>query len=225
MSEEPTTLEILWENGNNITFVQSTVLIANYTMSNGSAVLSATVNVTIDLKPWVLVWDVLTETYRITFNGSDVQPGFGTHILTIQTTQIGYENQIDITHNLTLREEPSSIMIDWTNTNDITYIETTMLSVNYTMSNGSAVTGAEVNVTIDSYTWNFTWNGASKLYEIQFNGTDSIPGFGVHSLSISAWKFGYQNWSDTTQTFTMSEEPTTLEILWENGNNITFVQC
>jgi hypothetical protein len=151
MSEEPTTLEILWENGNNITFVQSTVLIANYTMSNGSAVLSATVNVTIDLKPWVLVWDVLTETYRITFNGSDVQPGFGTHILTIQTTQIGYENQIDITHNLTLREEPSSIMIDWTNTNDITYIETTMLSVNYTMSNGSAVTGAEVNVTIDSY--------------------------------------------------------------------------
>ncbi|MHA2302362.1 MAG: hypothetical protein ACXACD_15550 [Candidatus Thorarchaeota archaeon] len=186
--------------------------------------MSATVNVTIDLKLWVLVWDGLTETYRITFNGSDVQPGFGTHILTIQTTQIGYENQVDITHNLTLREEPSGIMIDWTNTNDITYIETTMLSVNYTMSNGSAVTGAEINVTIDSYTWNLTWNGVSELYEIQFNGTDSIPGFGVHSLTISAWKFGFQNWSDTTQTFTMSEEPTTLEILWENGNNITFVQ-
>ncbi|MHA2191750.1 MAG: hypothetical protein ACXAAP_16160, partial [Candidatus Thorarchaeota archaeon] len=92
------------------------------------------------------------------------------------------------------------------------------------MSNGTAVTGAEVNVTIDSSTWNLTWNGVSELYEIQFNGTDSIPGFGVHSLSISAWKFGYLNRSDVSQTLTMSEEPTTLEITWTSGFNITFIQ-
>ncbi|MHA2084233.1 MAG: hypothetical protein ACXABD_10790, partial [Candidatus Thorarchaeota archaeon] len=189
MSEEPTTLEITWTSGFNITFIQSTMLVANFTMSNGSAVLSATVNVTIGLDNWTLAWDVISETYQIMFNGSDIPPGFGTRFLTIRAEQIGYESHIDNTHNITLREEPTSFATEWSNSNDITFVQTTIFSVNYTMSNGSAVTGAEVNVTIDSDTWNFTWNGANELYEIQFNGTDSVPGFGIHSLSIKLERY------------------------------------
>ncbi|MHA2162917.1 MAG: hypothetical protein ACXABF_10875, partial [Candidatus Thorarchaeota archaeon] len=222
--KEPTTLEILWENGNNITFVQSTVLIANYTMSNGSAVLGATVNVTIGVDLWILVWDGLTETYRVEFFGFDDPPGFGTYALMIRSEQVGYEGRINGTETITLRREPTSFEIGWSNTNDITFVQTTVLSVNYTMSNGSAIIGAQVNVTIGINIWNFTWNSTSELYEIQFNGTDSIPGFGIHSLSISAWKFGYLNRSDATQTLTMSEEPSSFVISWSNSNNITYAE-
>ncbi|MHA2300663.1 MAG: hypothetical protein ACXACD_06895, partial [Candidatus Thorarchaeota archaeon] len=224
LSKEPTILEILWSNENNITFVQSTVLIANYTMSNGSAVLGATVNVTIGVDLWILVWDGLTETYRAEFSGFDIPPGFGTHGLMIRSEQVGYEGRINGTETITLREEPTSFIIGWSNSNDITFVQTTVLSVNYTMSNGSAIIAAEVNVTIGIKTWNFTWNGTSELYEIQFNGTDSIPGFGIHSLSISAWKYGYLNGSDPTQTLTMSEEPSSIVIAWSNSNNITYAE-
>ncbi|MHA2163389.1 MAG: hypothetical protein ACXABF_13290, partial [Candidatus Thorarchaeota archaeon] len=223
MSEEPTTLEILWENGNNITFVQSTVLIANYTMSNGSAVLSATVNVTIGLDNWTLAWDVISETYQIVFNGSDNPPGFGTHDLIIRSEQTGYEGRFNSTWNITLREEPTNILMIWSNSNNITYAEHTVLSINYTMSNGTVIPGSTVNATIGPKTWTLAWDVVSETYRITFNGSDVPPGFGTHTFTIMAWRFGYQEGSDTNQQLTLRIQPTNFQVSWSNTDTISYV--
>ncbi|MHA2191751.1 MAG: hypothetical protein ACXAAP_16165 [Candidatus Thorarchaeota archaeon] len=135
-------LTLLWSNGDNITFVEQTELSVVYRRVDGVNVTNAQVNITIDGTTLLLSWHAASETYRIMFNGTDEPPGFGTFGLNIQAWKTGHLAQSDNSQSLTLREEPTSMVIDWSNTNDITYIETTILSVNFTMSNGTAVTGA-----------------------------------------------------------------------------------
>ncbi|MHA1390597.1 MAG: hypothetical protein ACTSR9_19470, partial [Candidatus Thorarchaeota archaeon] len=148
VSLESTSITITWSNTNNITFIEQTTLIVSYRMSNNSVIpFDATVNVTIGGTLWNLTWDGGTETYRVIFYGSDPSPGFDTHSLTIRIGKYGYENHDDPTKSLTITEEPTTLVLTWSNTNSITYINSTTLIANFTQSDGSPVIDATVNVT------------------------------------------------------------------------------
>ncbi|MHA3963476.1 MAG: hypothetical protein AM325_008040, partial [Candidatus Thorarchaeota archaeon SMTZ1-45] len=224
INEEPTSLVLTWSYGYNITYVEETYLIANYTMSNGSAVVGASVNVTIGLDTWILNWDSPTETYRILFAGTDDPPSFGTHSITVLADLHGYVSKSNSSSQLILREEPTNLMPTWSEGNSITFVEQTTLSASYTMSNGSAVRGALVRVTIGLDSWLLNWHEGSLSYRITFLGTQDPPGFGTHGLTVEASLFGYESQTDTSELLTISEEPTTLTVTWSNGIVITYVQ-
>ncbi|MFW9796494.1 MAG: hypothetical protein ACFFE2_05590, partial [Candidatus Thorarchaeota archaeon] len=218
------TLTILWSNTNDITYVESTELSVAYRRVGGAPISGATVNVTIDTNTWVLVWDGVSESYKITFNGSDSPPDFGVHSLTIQAWKVGHKPQTDASQTLTLQEESTTLTLQWSNGNSITYVESTTLIANYTMSDGAPVTGALVNVTIGTDTWIMTWNGVTETYDYVFDGVADPPGFGVYSLTIEAGRFGYMYQSDAALTLTLSEEPTSLVLIWSAGSAITYIE-
>ncbi|MFX1606293.1 MAG: hypothetical protein ACFFDD_10330 [Promethearchaeota archaeon] len=224
LREEPTSLVLTWSANNNITYVEETYLYANYTMSNGTAVVGATVNVTIDTQPWTLDWHSPTQTYRVLFTGSADPPGLGTHNIVVLADLFGYELQNNNTEQLILREEPTTLVLSWSNGHNITYVESTTLIANFTMSDNSPVLGAWINVTIGSNTWNLTWNGLTEVYEYVFDGDADPPGLDTHSATITAYKFGYEYKSTTSVSLTFREEPTTLVLSWSNENNITYIE-
>jgi hypothetical protein len=102
-------------------------------------------------------------------------------------------------------EEPATITATWLTAlqNNISYFEYTLLSVRYRMNNGTDLPGSIVNVTIGINMWELIWNSTEGAYIIRFNGSDSPPGLGVHSLIIRAWKHGYQGVTDTNQMLIM----------------------
>ena len=224
LSLEPTSLTVSWSDGNNITYVQRTTLIARYRMSNGTDMPGALVNVTIGTDHWLLTWNPIHEDYRFTFYGSDVPPGFGTHNLNIQAWKNGYEKRIDNSETIVLRLEPTSLAVSWSNGSNITYVQKTTLIVHYRMSNGSVIPYAQVNVTIGGTTWSLMWIPLDENYQLAFNGTDVPPGFGTHNLNIQAWKRGYEEQIDNSETIVLRLEPTSLAVSWSNGSNITYVQ-
>ena len=224
LSEEPTSLVLSWSSGFDITYVEQTYLIANYTMGDGSAVVGATLNVTIGTDYWALSWDAPTQTYRILFKGSDSPPGFGAHSVTVKADLFGFVSKTDSDETLTISEEPTNLVLLWSDGNSITYIEQTTLSAAYTMSNGSVVRGASVNVTIGLDKWQLAWHEGSQTYRVTFFGTDVPPGFGTHSLTVEAALFGYVSKSDTSEQLIVSEEPTTLTIGWSEGSTITYIE-
>lgn len=221
---EPTTMTVSWSNGNDITFVEQTSLIITFRMSDNTPISGGTINVTIDGTLWSLTWHEATETYRITFYGFDNPPGFGLHSITIRAWKFGFEGQENSTETLTLSEEPTTLVISWTNTADITYIESTTLIVDYQMSDTSPITGALVNVSIGGKTWELVWHAGSQTYSYTFLGSDDPPGFGSHGLVIEANRFGFRYKNDSSQTLILSEESTSIQILWTESNTITYVQ-
>jgi len=224
INEEPTQIQISWSNGNNITYIQSTILLVNYTTSSGVVISGALVDVTIGTDYWILSWNATSQFYEYTFTGHDSPPGLGTHSLSIRGWKVGYETTINGTESLTLREEPTSLTPSWSPTNIITYVEVTTLSVRYEISNGDPISGATVNVTIGTDVWTLSWNPVSEAYEYTFSGSDSPPGLGVHTMTIQASNWGYQYAINTLETLTLVEEPTSFVISWSNGDNITYVK-
>ncbi|MFW9804992.1 MAG: hypothetical protein ACFFFC_20255, partial [Candidatus Thorarchaeota archaeon] len=192
---------------------------------NGDNVTNAQVNATIGLTTWFLQQQP-DESYRIRFNGTDNPPGFGVHPISISAWKAGYEAQADDLQTLTIDKEATSLQVSWSNTNNITFLDNTILSVRYLMSNGTEISGAELNVTIDTKTWDLLWNSGTSAYEIQFNGTDTSTGLGTHSLFIQASLYGYYDASDSSESLTIREEPTAIDLYWSAPylNNITYIQ-
>ncbi|MFX1484278.1 MAG: hypothetical protein ACFFCP_13945, partial [Promethearchaeota archaeon] len=224
ITEVPTNYALTWSNGFDITYIQETYLIVNYTMTDGSPVLSATVNVTINGQAFDLTWYASTLTYRLLIRGSDNPPGFGDFPITVRADRYGYASHTDSTENLTLQEDPTTLLLSWSDGDNITYVEQTILSASYTMSNGSAIRSALLNVTIGGNTWLLVWHEASGTYRKTFLGSDDPPGFGTHSVNVEADLFGFVSRTDSTKQLTIREEPTTLTVRWSNGSSITYVE-
>lgn len=217
IEKEPTAvLGIEWYTSNNITYVGQTILRVQYNLTDGTPVTTATVIATIDTDVFTLSWKGTSGYYEYIFDGTADPPGFGVGMtVTINATLYGYVSKQDTT-TLTIREEPTGIIVSWTlpHGNNITYVEYTVLRVNYTMSNGTTITQATVEVTNGTEIWSLHWNGTSGFYEIQFNGTDANPGFGTHSLTVTAMKIGYQTQTPPSETLYVREEPTSLTANW-----------
>jgi hypothetical protein len=219
-------IESDWLYSGTITYVEFTVLSINFTMSNGTAIPGATVNATIGSTTWGLVWHAPSETYRIRYNGSDEPPGLGSHDIIVHAWKDGYDPLTDSTKTLVILEEPATITATWLTVrqNNISYFEYTLLSVRYRMSNGTDILGSVVNVTIGVDVWELSWNSTEGAHIIRFNGSDSPPGLGVHTLKIQAWKHGYQGVIDTSQTLIMRPDPTTIHVAWTGGNDISYIE-
>ncbi|GAG65256.1 unnamed protein product, partial [marine sediment metagenome] len=117
----PTTLSLVWTDGNSITYVEQTTLRATYEMWNGTKITGATLNVTIGVTSWTLVWNGGNQAYEHTFLGSDAPPGFGTHDITVLAGRADFQSQSDSLESLTLSIELTNLVISWTNGNNISY--------------------------------------------------------------------------------------------------------
>ncbi len=229
ITDESTGITATWSPpyGNSIDYIQYTVLRVNYTMSNGTTILGALVNVTDGTTLWWLHWNGTSGFYEIQFNGTDVDPGLGTHSLAIEAWKYGYTEQTPA-QTLIIQEAGSNISVGWTapHINNNTYIEYTVLRVAYTMDNGTMILGALVNVTDGTTLWLLHWNGTSSYYEIQFNGTDTDPGFGTYSLTIKADSVGFDGQTVSGETFIVGPEDTNIINSWSapHSNSITYVE-
>ncbi|MGD9381732.1 MAG: hypothetical protein PVI03_04735, partial [Candidatus Thorarchaeota archaeon] len=219
-------LDVSWSNGSDITYVQNSELIVMYRRTNGNNVTDAQVNATIGINTWNLTWHSDSETYRMRFNGTDNPPGFGAHNVTIRAWRTGYEPQSNDSETLTIDIEGTSLQVSWSNTNNITYLDQTILSVKYLMNNGTEIQGANLNVTIGSITWDLLWSSGTSAYEIQFNGTDASTGLHTHSLYIQAALYGFLDASDSGQNLTIRVESTAIVLQWSGPylDNITYIQ-
>jgi hypothetical protein len=155
------------------------------------------------------VWDATVSTV-----GNDS----GLHTVTVYAAGYALENQtLDITVLLT--HQTQQLSGNWSNTDNITYYETTGLTVYYSFVNGTSIEAATVNVTADSNTWPMTWNATSGGYWIKLNGTDfsTIPY--TYTLNVSAWKSGHQlQYNDTLTLEVRTALGIDLDVNWNNLN-------
>ena len=166
-------------------------------MSNGTVIIGANVNVTVDSKTWTLEWNSTQVAYSLRFNGSDSPPGLGTHDLVFEAYKFGFEHRVESDVTLILSKDPTTLDVSWIGGKDtITYVELTTLSVTYKMSNGSDILGATVNATIGVNLWILTWNATAGAYQVQFAGYQDPPGLdprlcgrstSIPSTPRSAW--------------------------------------
>ncbi|MGY5881775.1 MAG: hypothetical protein RTV31_16110, partial [Candidatus Thorarchaeota archaeon] len=211
-SRESTAMTIDWSNGKNITYLEYTTLTVSYTMSNTSTVRGSWVNITISGSTLTLHENTTDGTYYLRFNGSDSNLGFEDHDFTISAWKYGFDEKTSVLDTLTLREVPTLFDASWVGSNVITYVESTILSINYTMIDGIPVTGATVWVMIDDDPWLLTWDGGTETYRKEFTGDEDPPGFGVHSLTVNASKLGHQNYTSPPMSLTIEIEPTSLVV-------------
>ncbi|MBE0525690.1 MAG: hypothetical protein IH631_02025, partial [Candidatus Thorarchaeota archaeon] len=191
-------------------------------MSDATPIPGATLTMTIGVDTLPLVWHAGTQTYQYAFSGIAAFPGFGIHNLTIDASKTGFVTQQDSSEVLTINEVPTTFVIAWSNTNSITFVESTILSVNYTKSDGSPLTGALVNATMGGRLWILIWDVGSRTYQVEFFGSDEPPGFGTFGITIKADKDGYVGHTDVSQSLTLESEPTTLVVSWIPDNDITY---
>ncbi len=174
----------------------------------------ATVQYSFDGGSNTTMGDLGNGTWTATVSTVGMSPG--DYEVTVFGTGSYLENH-SIVIDVTLVYSTAPLEITWTNGDNITYYQTTTLQVNYTLQNGTAVSGAWVNVTIGGTTWNLTYNGLLGLYEIQLNGSDPVPGIGTYSVSVSAWRVDYESQTNSTLTFTIRPEPTNITVSWTSA--------
>jgi hypothetical protein len=113
--------------------------------------------------------------------------------------------------------EPSSKLdgmhVWWVVDNNISYIETAQLRVNYSTSAGGVV-GATVNVTDGTITWDLNWDGGTETYWIDLTGSDFSLGPGTYPLTVSAWANGVETQVNDTLEIVIVEEETNLAFGW-----------
>ncbi|MFW9804280.1 MAG: hypothetical protein ACFFFC_16605, partial [Candidatus Thorarchaeota archaeon] len=96
--------------------------------------------------------------------------------------------------------------------NNISYIETAQLRVNYSTISGS-VAGAIVNITDGITFWNLNWDGGTETYWVDLAGS-YFSGLGTHPLTVSAWKEGVETQVNDTLEIIIVEEVTILTPSW-----------
>ncbi|MFX1331211.1 MAG: hypothetical protein ACFE9W_06630, partial [Promethearchaeota archaeon] len=138
----------------------------------------------------------------------------GSYPITVYAEGYAIENQTTI---ITVAVVEPSNKLDgmhvWWDDNNISYVETAQLRVNYSTSSGPVV-GAIVNVTDGTTFWNLNWDGATETYWINLTGTDFAPGPGTYPLTVSAWKVGVETQVNDTLEIIIIEEVTILTPSW-----------
>jgi hypothetical protein len=160
----------------------------------------------------------LTYTFESTINASMTDQAGGTWDVTIPTSGIAdgaymlyiyavgyaFENR-SLTIPVYLMYETQPLTVGWSNTDNISYLESTNLTIEYETT-GGAIADATVNVTFQGSTYTMKWDSVSEQYWIQLNGTDFTGVPGTFFLNVSAWRDGYEpRYDDTIQITVMAE--------------------
>ncbi|MBN2229273.1 MAG: hypothetical protein JW779_06725 [Candidatus Thorarchaeota archaeon] len=147
------------------------------------------------------------------------------HLLYIYAEGYALENQsLIIAIDLTYETKP--INWTWLQGNDISYLESTNLTVSYVDVNDIRIPGAWVNVTFESHTYNLTWDGIAEVYWIELHGENFTGVPGIISLNVSAWKIGYApQYNDTLTISVSSETGVVFSVDWNpTDRNITYIE-
>ncbi|MFX1483279.1 MAG: carboxypeptidase-like regulatory domain-containing protein [Promethearchaeota archaeon] len=115
-------------------------------------------------------------------------------------------NSLTITVNLV--HETQLLNWSWSNTDNITYTSSTNLSISYMMLDNTRIDAALVNVTVEGVPYDMIWDPVLESYWIELTG-ENFSGIGTFTLSVSAWKAGYE-WQVQEINITIRSETTGL---------------
>ena len=139
----------------------------------------------------------------------------------------GLEN-LTLTIDVLLTYDTNPLTWEWSGplSNNISYLQSTNLTVYYNRTNGVNVSGAMVNVTIGPDTWPLQWDPVNESYWIQFNGSDFTGLPRTFNLTVNAWGTGHEpQYNDTLQLIVTEELTTSLSVTWYPSNlNITYIE-
>ncbi|TXT55979.1 MAG: exported protein of unknown function [Candidatus Thorarchaeota archaeon] len=138
----------------------------------------------------------------------------GSYNLIVNATGFALENQ-SITISVELVYETLALECTWSlpNEDNISYLENTELTVRY-QTTGYNISDAIVNVTIDVYTWDLTFDATTETYKVQVNGTDFQDGLGTFPVTIEAWSPGHAPQTNTSLELTIMAEATSMTDIW-----------
>ncbi len=150
----------------------------------------------------------------------------GTYPLTVYAEGFALENQsLIISVDLTI--ETQALNWSWIPNNDITFLQSTNLTVTYQDWSNTTIPDAWMNITFDSTTYDMKWDALSELYWIQLNGSDFLTVPGTTIMTLNAWKAGYTAQYNDTISITISEESTGIGLVvdWNPiDRNITYIE-
>jgi hypothetical protein len=151
------------------------------------------------------------------------------NLYTVEVFAEGYglENQ-SLTIDVLLTYDTDSLTWEWSSplSNNISFLQSTNLTVYYNRTNGVNVSSATVNVTIGPSTWPMQWDPINESYWIQFNGSDFTGLPQTFSISVSAWRAGYEpQTNDTLQLIVTEALGASLSVTWYPSSlNITYIE-
>ena len=210
MSKDPTTIEASWTNGDNITYVEYTVLSVVYRMSNGTVIQGADVNATIGGDFWVLTWNGTVGEYQVRFDGDQVPPGFGTFTVDIQASASVYVPQ-STSSSLTIGTEGTTATPSWVSTT-FDWTESMILSFDFKDTYGTLIDDASTRVVyVDGVPMGLL--GTNGTYWIELDNSSDL---GLHNVWANFSKFGYDSATALSISFTITEAQTDLTIDWSS---------
>ena len=172
----------------------------------------ASVEYSFDGNPNEPLTDLLNGTWVSTV--STVGIASGMYNVTVYAEGFAIENQTQVIE-IHVTYDTLQLTYSWPGPygNDISYLQSTNLTVMYNQSDGSAIPGAIVNVTDGTTTWDMYWDAGQEYYWITFNGSDfsSVPS--TIPLNTSAWKAGYEGQVNASISLTVQEEASTILIV------------
>ncbi len=207
-----TALDILWSNGDSITYIENTTLSVGYYFVNGTPVEWATANATDGTTTWDLIYDSASQRYNYTFEGTAAELGIGNFSLEIRAWKAGFQNRSALTV-LEIGEEPTVLQFNW-KTDTITWTQDTILIVNYTDSTGALIDSAETRQIFINGT-EYLLQGDNGTYWFTF---DNSLDLGHFEIAVNLSKYGYIIAYDETLTLDIIPEPTTLDVTWTPAN-------
>ncbi|MFW9963941.1 MAG: carboxypeptidase-like regulatory domain-containing protein, partial [Candidatus Sifarchaeia archaeon] len=131
----------------------------------------------------------------------------GVHLLTVYAEGFALENQ-SLVISVYLEHQTQALNWSWSNTNNITYTNSTKLSISYMELDNTPIDLAMVNVTVEGVPFDMTWDPVNETYWIELTG-ENFTGEGTYTLNVSAWKFGYE-WQFQEINITIRSETTGL---------------
>jgi DNA-binding Lrp family transcriptional regulator len=129
----------------------------------------------------------------------------GTYQLLVFAEGYALENQ-SLTVTVKLIYQTQALSVSWSPTNNIPYLNTTKLSITYRMMDGTNVTGATVNVTIQGTAYDMAWDPFAETYWIELTGENFTGVPATFNLNVSAWRAGYEAQFDDTITITIGSQ-------------------
>jgi DNA-binding Lrp family transcriptional regulator len=147
---------------------------------------------------------------------STIGEASGAHTVVVYAEGFAVQNQ-SLTIDVILTHETLPLTYAWSapHGNNISYFENTTLTVWYRLADGTNITGATLNITYDSTTWDLVWNPTSEGYSIQLNGTDFVSVPDTFNFTAKAWKLGHEYKENDTITLIVREAAgTSLTVFW-----------
>jgi hypothetical protein len=163
--------------------------------------------------------------WQLVMTPSDLSPGI--HIIDVYAEGIGLINR---TRQIVLQLTYLSMLevsFDGPEGGNITNLQTVNLTVAFSMSNGTPIVDATINVTSSGTTWALHYDDLQGKYWIQFNGSDFSDPVTTLDLEIVAWKLWYQPQTNSSMSLiirmvsNLLVEYDSLEIYYDQETNVT----